>query len=120
MLPFFHGHALPEVRPNDSRRHRIHTYRREFQGERACQSLDCSADTRGNNPSFMRPLPDNSSSEHDGAALANILASVFDRSQCGPIAQVKGASGLSKICVGKAPQMEAIASGENQVIDSTQ
>jgi len=65
----------------------------------------------------MWALPGNSGGEHDRAALANITASVFNGSQYSPITQVKGASGLLEICGGKVVQMEAIASGENQVIE---
>jgi hypothetical protein len=68
----------------------------------------------------LRALPGNSGGEYDGTALANILASVFDRSQYSPITQLKGASSLFEICVGKVLQMQAIASGENQVIESAE
>ena len=118
VLPFYRLHALPEIRPNHSRRYRIHAYRRQLQGKGACQRLDGSADTRGNNPSPMRALPGNSGCKHDGAALANILPSVFDRSQCSPIAQFKGSSGLFEIGSGKLLQLEAIAGGKYQLIES--
>jgi hypothetical protein len=68
----------------------------------------------------MWSLPGNSGGEYDRAALANILASVFNRRECSPIAQLKGASGLFEICGGKVAQMEAIASGENQVVESAE
>jgi hypothetical protein len=45
-------------------------------------------------------------------------ASVLDRSECGPIAQLKGASGLLEIRRSKVAQMQAIAGGENQMIES--
>jgi hypothetical protein len=60
---------------------------------------------------FMRALSSNSGGEHDRAALENIFASVFNRSERRPITQLKGSSGLFEICVGKVVQMEAIASG---------
>jgi hypothetical protein len=68
----------------------------------------------------MWSLSGNSGGEHDRAALANTFASVFNRSQYSPITQLKGASGLFEICSGKVVQMEAIASGENQVVESTE
>jgi hypothetical protein len=52
VLPLCYSHALPEVRPNDSRRHGVHAYRRQFKGKCACQSLDGAANTGGNNPSL--------------------------------------------------------------------
>ena len=45
-------------------------------------------------------------------------ASVLDRGECGPIAQLKGASGLLKIRRGKVAQMQAIAGGEYQMIET--
>src|ERR1700682_2320604 len=120
LLPLRCTHALPEVRPNDPGRHRVDAYRRELHSKGACQGVDSPAYTRGNNPSFLRALPGDSGGEHDRAALANILASVFNRRQCSPITQLKGASGLFEICSGKVVQMEAIASGENQVVESTE
>jgi hypothetical protein len=67
----------------------------------------------------MRALPGNSGGEHDRAALENIFACVFNRSERRPITQLKGSSGLFEICVGKVVQVEAIACGEYQVIEST-
>ena len=67
----------------------------------------------------MRALPGNSGGEHDRAALENIFASVFNRSESRPITQLKGFSRLFEIGVGEVVQMEAIASGEYQVIEST-
>ncbi len=118
LLPFGCRHVLPEVRPNNSRRHCVHANRRQLQGQGACQGFDGSANAGGNNPSFTRALPGNSSGEHDRATLANILASVFDRSQSCPITQLKSSSGLFEVRGGKVVQMEAIASGEYQVIES--
>src|ERR1700682_5806461 len=100
LLPFCCTHALPEVRPNDAGTHRVDAYRRQLHSKGASQGLDCSADTRGNNPSLLWALPGDSGGEHDRAALANILASVFNRSQYSPITQLKGASGLFEICGG--------------------
>ena len=120
LLPFRCTHALPEVRPNDPGRHRVDAYRCQLQSKGARQSLDGSANTRGKSPSLLRALPGNSGGEYERTALANILASVFNRRQCRPITQLKGASGLFEICVGKVLQMEAIASGENQVIESAE
>jgi hypothetical protein len=45
-------------------------------------------------------------------------ASVLDRGECGPIAQLKGASGLLEIRRSKVAQMQAIAGGEYQMIES--
>ena len=67
----------------------------------------------------MWALPGNSGGEHDRATLSNTLASVFNSGQRRPIAQLEGSSGLFKICVGKVLQMEAIASGEYQVVERT-
>jgi hypothetical protein len=43
---------------------------------------------------------------------------VLDRGECGPIAQLKGASGLLEIRRSKVAQMLAIAGGEYQVIET--
>jgi hypothetical protein len=67
----------------------------------------------------MRPLSSNSGSEHDRTAIENIFAAVFNRSESRPITQLKGFSRLFEICIGEVVQMEAIASGEYQVIEST-
>src|SRR5580692_7404949 len=45
-------------------------------------------------------------------------ASVFDRGECGPIAQLKGASGLLEIRRSKVVQMQAIAGSEYQMIET--
>jgi hypothetical protein len=45
-------------------------------------------------------------------------ASVLDRGKRGPIAQLKGASGLLEIRRRKVAQMQAIAGGEYQVIET--
>jgi len=45
-------------------------------------------------------------------------ASVLDCGECGPIAQLKGASGLLEIRRSKVAQMQAIAGGEYQMIES--
>src|ERR1700730_2830438 len=45
-------------------------------------------------------------------------ASVLDRGECGPIAQLKGASGLSEIRRCEAVQMQAIAGREYQIIET--
>jgi hypothetical protein len=45
-------------------------------------------------------------------------APVFDRSECCPVAQLKGASGLLEIRSGKFMQMQAVARGEYQMIES--
>jgi hypothetical protein len=66
----------------------------------------------------MRALPGNSGGEHDRAALANILASVLNRSQRSPIAQLKGSSGIFEVCGGKVVQIETIASREYKVVES--
>ena len=79
-VPFCCAHVLPEVCPNDSRRDCIHTNRRQLERKRARQGLDCSANTSGNNPSFMRALPCDSGSERDRTTRTNTLACVFDRS----------------------------------------
>jgi hypothetical protein len=65
VLPFCCCQVLPQVRPNNSRRHCIHANRRQLQGKGACQGFDRSANAGGNNPSFMRALPGNSGGEHD-------------------------------------------------------
>jgi hypothetical protein len=65
-------------------------------------------------------LPGNSGGEHDRATLANIPASVFNRSQRSPIAQLKGSSGLVEIRAGEVVQNQAIAGGEYQVIEITE
>src|SRR5438270_681834 len=46
-------------------------------------------------------------------------ASVFDRGECCPITQLKGVSGLLQIRSGKVVQMQAVARGEHQMIEST-
>jgi hypothetical protein len=45
-------------------------------------------------------------------------ASVFDRGECCPITQLKGVSGLWEIRGGKVVQMQAVARGEYQMIES--
>src|SRR3989442_14888318 len=45
-------------------------------------------------------------------------ASVFDRGECCPITQLKGTSGLLEIRSGKVVQMQAVARGEYQMIES--
>src|SRR5207253_696198 len=45
-------------------------------------------------------------------------ASVFDRSECCPITQLEGASGLLEIRSGKVVQMQAVARGKYQMIES--
>src|SRR5258705_2689943 len=45
-------------------------------------------------------------------------ASVLDRGECRPIAQLKGASGLLEIRRSKVAQMQAIAGGEYQMIET--
>jgi hypothetical protein len=47
-------------------------------------------------------------------------ASVFDRGERRPIAQLKGAPGLLEICASQLVQMETIAGGKNQVIERTE
>src|SRR4030088_2968193 len=47
-------------------------------------------------------------------------ASVFDRGECCPITQLKGVSGLLEIRSGKVVQMQAVARGEYQMIESTE
>src|SRR5258708_40095012 len=46
-------------------------------------------------------------------------ASAFDRGECCPITQLKSASGLLEIRSGKLVQMQAIARGGDQMIEST-
>ena len=65
VLPFCCCQVLPQVRPNNSRRHCIHADWRQLQGKGACQGFDSSANAGGNNPSLMRALPGNSAGEHD-------------------------------------------------------
>src|SRR3981081_2004484 len=69
-------------------------------------------------PSLLRGLASDSCCEHDRAFLANIGASVFDRGECCPITQLKGASGLLEIRSGKIVQMQAVARCEYQMIES--
>ena len=47
-------------------------------------------------------------------------ASVFDRGECCPITQLKGVSGLLEIRSGKVVQMQAVARGEYQMIESAE
>src|SRR2546429_1563924 len=47
-----------------------------------------------------------------------IPVAVFDRGECCPITQLKGASGLLEIRSGKVVQMQAVARGEYQMIES--
>jgi len=116
-FPFGCSHVLPEVRPNDSRRHRIDAYRRQLEGKGARQGLDRSADTRSNHPSFMWSLPGDSGGKHNRATLSNTLASVLNSGQRCPIAQLKGSSRLLEICGCKVVQTELIASREYEVIE---
>jgi hypothetical protein len=44
--------------------------------------------------------------------------SIFDCGECGPIAQLKCASGLLQIRSGEVVQIQAIAGGEYQMIES--
>jgi hypothetical protein len=66
----------------------------------------------------LRALASDSRGEHDRAFLANMGASVFDRSECCPITQLKGASGLLKVRSGKVVQMQTVARGEYRMIES--
>src|ERR1700674_1736098 len=45
-------------------------------------------------------------------------ASVFDRGECCPITQLKGASRMLEIGSGKLVQMQAVARGEYQMIEN--
>jgi hypothetical protein len=45
-------------------------------------------------------------------------ASVFGRSECCPITQLKSMSGLLQIRSGKVVQMQSVARGEHQMIES--
>src|SRR5260370_24183501 len=45
-------------------------------------------------------------------------ASVFDRGECRPVTKLKGASGLLEIRSSKIVQMQAVARGEYQMIES--
>jgi len=66
----------------------------------------------------LRALASDSCCEHDRAFLANMGASVLDRGERCPITQLKGVSGLLEIRSGKVVQMQAVARGEYQMIES--
>jgi len=119
LLPFGCRHVLPQVRPDNSRTHCVHANWRQLQRQGACHGLGGSADACGNNPSFARAPTGNSRGQHNRATLANILASVLDSGESRPITQLKGSSGLFQMGGGKVPQVEAISSGEYQVIERT-
>src|SRR5580704_10210147 len=83
-------------------------------GDTALTRIGASSIARARVRASMVPrtLARDSGCEDDRSPLADMWASVFDRGECGPIAQFKSAPGLLEIRRCEFLQLQAIAGGE--------